>query len=350
MSLIAVKNRLKQPRVFRNSVSSFRWVPYTVLMNAALFFFVLSFTLLAINSGRNSFELTQIWHAVFSPQNGDFISTIIWEVRLPRVVTAVFAGAALGISGAIFQSISRNPLGSPDIIGFTTGAASGAIVYLIFIGESNLGIAVSAMLGGIVTAVFVYVLSLKFGTIGSYRLVLIGIGVGATLAALNGLLLVKGDINAAASANVWLAGSLNARQWEQAVPLAVGVMVLLPAILQASHKLSLIEMGDELAQQLGVNVHRTRLLLTFYAVILASLATAAAGPIAFIALAAPQLASRVVGGKGVPVLSAALMGALLLVGADWLSLTLPFNMAMPIGLMTAFIGGLYLLWVVTKLK
>lgn len=341
---------LDKQRVWRSSAVSFRWVARTYLMNLLLFLLVCLLAVLAINSGRNSFDFDLIWQALLNPYDEGFVSKIIWDVRLPRLVTAIFAGAALGISGAIFQSISCNPLGSPDIIGFTTGAASGAIFYLIFLGESNLGVAVSAIIGGVATAVIVYMLSIKFGTIGSYRLVLIGIGVGATLAAFNGLLLVKGDINSAAAANIWLAGSLNARQWEQIIPLMAGVLFLLPLILLTSHRLSLIEMGDELAQQLGVNVQFTRLSLTFYAVILASLATAAAGPIAFIALAAPQLAKRVTRTKAVPVLGAALMGAVLLLAADWLSLTLPFDMALPIGLMTAFIGGLYLLWVVTKLR
>lgn len=345
-----MKTSMHHTRVWQQAWFSFRWTPQVVLINSLVLFALITFAMLALNSGRNAFGFEAIWHALFSPHIEGFVATIIWEVRLPRLITAVFAGAALGVSGAIFQSISRNPLGSPDIIGFTTGAASGAIFYLIFIGEASLGIALAAIIGGILTAFIVYLLALKFGTISSYRLILIGLGVGATLTAFNGLLLVKGDINSAAAANIWLAGSLNARQWEQALPLMLGVLLILPIIMFNAYKLSLMEMGDELAQQLGVKVKATRLHLSFYAVILASLATAAAGPIAFIALAAPQLAKRLTASKSIPMLGAALMGALLLVIADWLSLTLPLNMALPIGLMTAFIGGSYLLWVVTKLR
>ena len=344
-----MSGNLKKSQAWRTSWSSFQWQPVHAFRTLLLLIAVMVLAAWNLNSGTNAFGFDKIVAVLWNPDDG-FVSQIIWEVRLPRLLTAVFAGAALGVSGAVFQSISRNPLGSPDIIGFTTGAASGAIFYLIFLGESSIGVAISAMIGGISTAIVMYFLSIKFGTIGSYRLVLIGIGVGATLAALNGLMLVKGDLNSAITANIWLAGSLNARQWEHVLPLAAGVLVLLPLIWVFGHQLSLIEIGDELASQLGVKVQRVRLALTFYAVALSSLATAAAGPIAFIALAAPQLAMRVTQKRGLVIFGSALMGALLLVAADLLSLTLPFEMAFPIGLVTAFIGGLYLLWLVTRVN
>jgi len=343
-----MNHELNSSKVWRLSSLSIRWKPYPILMGLTLLLLLCSIAVIALNTGRNSFGLERVFATLFNSQVSGFANTIIWDVRLPRVITAIFVGVALGVSGAIFQSISRNPLGSPDIIGFTSGSASGAIFYLIFIGETSFGIAISAIVGGVLTAIMVYFLSFKRGSISRYRLILIGIGVGSTLTALNGLMLVKGNLNSAMVANIWLTGSLNARQWENILPLVVGVFILIPLIYVSSYKLTLIEMGDELAQQLGVNVQRTRLILTFYAVLLASLATAAAGPIAFIALAAPQLASRIIRSQGVPIIGSSLMGAILLLVSDLLSQTLPFDMTLPIGLITAFVGGLYLLWIVTR--
>ena len=345
-----MKQNRNQPVVWRTAYASCRFYPKHLWVVSALLMVLVVVALSLLNSGRNAFGLETVLSILWNPAEQAFAGYIIWEIRLPRLINAMFAGAALGVSGAVFQSISRNPLGSPDIIGFTTGAASGAIFYIIFIGESNLGIAFSAIGGGMATALLVYLLSMKFGTVGSYRLILIGIGVGATLLALNGLMLVKGDLDSAMAANVWLAGSLNARQWAEAIPLMIGVLIFVPLIWAARTQLDLIEMGDDLAQQLGVNVQLTRLTTTFYAVVLASLATAAVGPIAFIALAAPQLARRLMGAKGIVVFASALMGALLLMMADLIGQLVPLQVTLPIGLMTAFIGGLYLLWMIGRLR
>ncbi|MBN8934526.1 MAG: iron chelate uptake ABC transporter family permease subunit, partial [Rhizobium pusense] len=146
------------------------------------------------------------------------------EQDLPRVLVAVFAGASLGVSGAVFQSVSRNPLGSPDVIGFTTGAATGALAQIVIFGGGPLAVALSAVLGGLVTATLVYLLSFKQGVTGGYRLVLTGIGAGATLNALNGLMLVKGSLDNAIAANLWLAGSLDARNWDHALTVVAGAL------------------------------------------------------------------------------------------------------------------------------
>ncbi len=136
---------------------------------------------------------------------------IIFRVRLPRLITALFVGASLGMAGSIFQSISRNALGSPDIIGFTTGAATGAIVQIILFNSGPFETALAAVLSGIGTALIVFLLAMKGRTTGGYRLILVGIGVGAVLSGLNTVMLVAGDLDQAASAQLWLAGSLNTR-------------------------------------------------------------------------------------------------------------------------------------------
>ncbi|WP_212591330.1 FecCD family ABC transporter permease [Brachybacterium timonense] len=275
---------------------------------------------------------------------------VVRGLRLPRVLTAVFAGAALGVSGAVFQSVSRNALGSPDVIGFTTGAATGAIVQIVVFQAEPLQISIGAVAGGLLTAAAVYVLSVKDGVTGGYRLVLVGIGVGAVLGALNGLLLMTGDLDSAIAANLWLSGSLDARKWAHALPVLIGTLLIVPLVGALARRASLMEMGDDLAQQLGVRVERTRVLLMLAAVALAGLATGAAGPIAFVALAAPQLVTRLTRARGLPVVSAAAMGACLLVTADVLAQLLPITAAVPIGRMTGILGGIYLIWLLTRSK
>ncbi|QTX04941.1 FecCD family ABC transporter permease [Agromyces archimandritae] len=265
-------------------------------------------------------------------------------IRLPRAVTALAAGAALGVAGAVFQSLSRNALGSPDVIGFTTGAATGAIAQIVLFDGDAVQVALGAAVGGIATAGVVVLLSSRGGSMGGSRLVLVGIGVGAIMAAVNDLLLVKGDLERAVEANLWRSGSLDARTWEHAVPVLIAVIVLLPAIAALIRRANLMELGDDLASQLGVPVERTRLLLVALAVLLTAAATAAVGPIAFVALAAPQLVRRLNRSAGVPVWGSAAMGALLLTIADVVTRLLPVAFQVPIGRMTGIVGGLYLIW------
>ncbi len=214
----------------------------------------------ALTIGRYTISMPDLWQ-VLSGQGSAVQERIVWNIRLPRIVTAVFVGAALGVSGGIFQSVSRNALGSPDVIGFTTGAATGAIAQIVLFEQGPVQVALAAIFGGIVTAVMVYLLSRKAGVVGGYRLILTGIGIGAVLSALNGLMLVKGNIDNAVTANLWLAGSLHARTWSHAIPVMVGVIVLVPLIMLLARQLSLMEMGDDLATQLGIRVERVRLVM-----------------------------------------------------------------------------------------
>ncbi|WDS37899.1 iron chelate uptake ABC transporter family permease subunit [Pseudoxanthomonas sp.] len=298
--------------------------------------------------GRMALSPAEVFQVLLGHGDGGIVARVVLDIRLPRALTALFAGAALGISGAIFQSVSRNALGSPDVIGFTVGAATGAIAQIVLFGGGALQVALAAVLGGCATAVLVYLLSLRAGVSGGYRLVLVGVGIGAILDALNGLMLVKGDLDTAVMANLWRAGSLDARTWDHAVPVLLGVVVLLPLVQAMARRLELIEMGDDLACQLGIGVERTRLLAIACGVVLAALATGAAGPIAFVALAAPQLAMRLCSGGRRPVLASAAMAACLLLVADLVAQLMPWSITLPIGRMTGMVGGAYLLWLLTR--
>ncbi|MET9323793.1 iron chelate uptake ABC transporter family permease subunit [Streptomyces sp. NPDC003038] len=275
---------------------------------------------------------------------------IVNDLRLPRVLVAVLVGAALGMSGAVFQSVSRNPLGSPDLLGFGYGSAVGALTVIIVFNGSATAVAAGALVGGLLAGVAVYLLAYKQGVQG-YRLVLVGIGASAMLVAVIQYLLTKAQLVEATRAMVWLTGSLAGRDWAQVWPLLVTCAVLFPLVLGQGRALRMMEMGDDAAYALGVRVERTRLLLMLAAILLTTAASAAAGPISFVALAAPQLARRLTRSPGGSLLTAALMGSVLLLVSDWASQRAFGSDQLPVGVVTGLVGGVYLLWLlVTERK
>ncbi|GAA2302178.1 iron chelate uptake ABC transporter family permease subunit [Streptomyces hawaiiensis] len=272
---------------------------------------------------------------------------IVNELRLPRVLVGLLVGASLGLGGALFQAISRNPLGSPDVLGLGQGATAGALTVIVLTSGSANQVAVGALVGGLVTGLAIYVLAWKRGVHG-YRLVLVGIGVSAIVTAVNGYLLTKSDIVDAARAVVWMTGSLDGRDWDQVWPLLALTAVLVPLVLVNARGLRMMEMGDDVSYALGVRVERVRLLLMVAAVLLTASATAAAGPVSFVALTAPQLARRLTRSPGPNLLSSLCMGAALLVVADWVSQRAFGAEQLPVGVVTGVLGGVYLLWLLVS--
>ncbi|PKF81159.1 Fe(3+)-siderophore ABC transporter permease [Vibrio sp. vnigr-6D03] len=334
--------------VWRIGDYSVSYQPRYIVVASVLLFIIFTLSAYSMTLGKFNISMIQVVDAIVGVGEGGVKERVILNIRLPKVLTAVFVGAALGISGAVFQSVSRNTLGSPDVIGFTTGAATGAIAQIVLFEQGALEVALAAIAGGILTAIIVYLLAVKAGVVGGYRLILTGIGIGSILSALNGLMLVKGSLDSSMTANLWLAGSLHARTWTHVYPVILGVCLLLPAMMILKRSLSMVEMGDDIATQLGIRVERVRLSMIFFAVILAALATGAAGPIAFIALAAPQLVCRLRQSQALSLFSSALMGALLVLAADILIQWLPFQASVPIGRMTGIVGGIYLIWLLTR--
>jgi iron-siderophore transport system permease protein len=267
---------------------------------------------------------------------------IVETLRLPRVLTGLLVGGALGIAGAIFQGVARNPLGSPDVIGFTTGSATGALVVILAVQGSSTGIAAGSIAGGVLSAVAVYVLAWRRGVHG-YRLVLVGIGVSAMLESVNTYLITRATRDDAFAAAHWLVGSLNGRGWEHVWPVSAALAVLVPVALLLTRQLALLEIGDEVASGLGVSVERSRIALIGVGVALTAVATASAGPIVFVALAAPQIARRLAGTAEPGLFLAALMGAALLLASDLLAQR-AFGVDLPVGVVTGAVGGVYLGW------
>ncbi|GAA3726027.1 FecCD family ABC transporter permease [Gordonia hankookensis] len=277
-----------------------------------------------------------------------FERLVITQWRAPRVAAALVLGAALGMSGAIFQSLTRNPLGSPDIIGFNTGAYTGALVIILVVGSDHrYGTAAGALVGGVATALAVYLFAFKQGVQG-FRLIIVGIGISAMLASLNTWLILKADLDDAMSAATWGAGTLNGITWADATPVLVVMAVLVPFVLIAGYLGPLMEMGDDTARSFGIRVEPTRLFVIVLGVALTAVATAVAGPIAFVSLAAPQLARRLTRSAGVPLAPAAAMGALLLVASDYIAQHAFAPTELPVGVVTASIGGVYLIWLLAQ--
>jgi len=272
---------------------------------------------------------------------------IVVTLRLPRVLVALLVGAALAVSGAVFQSLTRNPLGSPDFIGLTTGASTGALVVILVLDGRGLPVAIGAMVGCAATSVAVYLLAFRRGT-SAFRLILMGIGVSALLESANSFLLVRARLSDALAAQVWLIGSIGGRSFTDVALVGTPFAVILPVLLLLARHLSMLNLGDETAALNGVPVERSRAALALSAVVLAATATAAAGPVAFVALAAPHLAARLTRAPGPGILPAAAMGAVLMVAGDWIAQRVLPAKDVPVGVVTAALGGAYLTWLLAR--
>lgn len=272
--------------------------------------------------------------------------TVVQTLRLPRIVAAVIFGAGLAVSGALFQSLTRNPLGSPDVVGFTSGAYTGALVAIVFVGGGIASTLVGSVVGGTVAAVLVYALSAG-GHSGRTRLIVVGIGIGAMFTAVNHWLILTADLDTALAAAVWGAGSLNGLTWAQLLPAGAAVVVLIGCAAAVTRAMRLLEMGDDLAASLGVRIGRTKLVLVAIGITLTAAVTAIAGPIAFVALVAPHLAKRLLPDQ-TPLLATALMGSVLLLASDTVAARLFAPVQLPAGMVTICLGGAYLLWLLAR--
>lgn len=296
----------------------------------------------ALMLGDYELSPREVLAALFGSGDDPLGNYFVDQVRAPRVVTAMVVGAALAVAGALFQTVTGNPLGSPDIIGFTTGAATGALIQIIVVGADSAGVSFGALAGGLGTAALVYGLSRRYGLTGQ-RLVLVGLGVGSMLAALNTLLVVRASLVAAQTAAQWLAGSLNAVLWPRATVTLVAVAVLLVVAGFLARPIELIALGDDLARGVGVRTQGTRTAAVLVGVALVSVATAATGPLAFVALAAPQVARRVAGTSSPGLASAALTGALMVLVSDLVAQRLFAPAELAVGVVTGAVGGVYLI-------
>lgn len=332
--------------------ASFVWRPRVVAV--CVFLAVAAFLFMCIGLGRGDYPLSLTDVLSVLVGGGERAHRfVVLDLRLPRGIAALVIGAALGLSGAITQSLARNSLASPDILGITAGAGAAAVALLVVTGGGTvvgalalLGLPLAALLGALLTATAIYALSWRGGVDG-FRLVLIGIGVNAMLLALVNWMLVSADINDVSRAQVWLTGSLNNIGWNQIVPTAVALVVIGIWTLIAGFTLGALRLGDDTARALGIRLQSQQGLLLIASCALAGIAVAAAGPIGFVALAAPQIALRLTRSAGPPLFASALAGAALVAGADVIARTiLPVNL--PVGLVTSALGGPFLLYLLVR--
>ncbi len=314
----------------------------TLLAGGALLLATAAVALVNLSSGDFPVPVGAVLRSLLG-QGDTGTDFIVYDLRLPRVLTTLLVGAALGASGAIFQGLTRNPLGSPDFVGLTVGAATGALIVILILGRGGPAIAAGAILGCLLTAVSIYRLAFRRG-VQPFRLVLMGIGVSALLDAVNSYLIYRARLDEAVEAQVWLIGSVNGPGWTEVALVGGALAVLLPVALHFGRHLDMLALGDETAVLHGVPVERSRAVLALAGVGLAAGATAAAGPISFVALAAGPLAARLTRSPRAGLLPAALMGAALLVASDGLAQHVLPGHDIPVGVVTAALGGVYLTW------
>ncbi|ACB01127.1 FecCD transport family; iron compound ABC transporter (plasmid) [Picosynechococcus sp. PCC 7002] len=282
--------------------------------------------------------------------NGDSdASFVLLTLRLPRILVAWLVGVGLAIAGTIIQSLTRNPLAEPGIIGINSGAALAAVsLIVIFPGVSVAVLPLAAFGGALAVTVLIYLIAWQGGS-SPLRLILVGIGFNLIAAALTNLLVTFGNINQVSQALVWLAGSVYGRSWEQAIALVPWIVIGSSVAWLMSKELNGFHLGDDLAQGLGVSIEVRRGLLILVSTALAGASVATAGAIGFVGLVAPHIARQWVGNVHQGLLpTAALMGGCLVVVADLIGRVLFAPLELPCGIITAILGAPYFLYLLIK--
>ncbi|MCF2529685.1 FecCD family ABC transporter permease [Yinghuangia soli] len=343
-----------QPRVaagVRFGRVSFVWRPRAVLVTALLAAATFAVFCVSVSIGDFRISLPRVVATIFG--RGDpFDEFVVMDLRMPRALAGLVVGIAMGVSGALIQSLARNPLASPDILGVTGGASAVAVFLVTVSGGASaavagtVGLSTAALAGGLGTGLLVYALTWRRG-IDGFRLVLIGISVSAVMQALTTWLLATADIRDVAKAQAWLVGSLDNRSWEEVRIAFWCTLVLLVVVVSAAFQFKPLHLGDEVAAGLGVRYSAVRAVLMLCAVLLAGAAVSAAGPVPFVALVAPQIAMRLVGSPTPPLAASGLAGALLLIGSDLVART-ALPTALPVGVVTAAIGGPFLVYLLVR--
>lgn len=270
-------------------------------------------------------------------------SFIVMEAKLPRAVLGALAGAAFGAAGAMFQTTLRNPLASPDIIGISLGASAAAVVVITFYDGQGFVVPLAALAGALAVSLAMYLVA-RGTSFAGQRMVLMGIGIAALLGSVIQFVMTRTSIQDAQAALVWLTGSLNRASWPLIAVLAVGIALLLPALAANVRRMRVAELGDDLSATLGSPASGARLGLLI-AVALSAFATAATGPISFVAFLSGPIARRLTGGR-TSLWAAALVGAVIVVGSDYLGDYLIPDVNLPVGVVTGALGAPIMLAVV----
>src|SRR5690625_2838403 len=279
-------------------------------------------------------------------QGDEFLSFLLFELRVPRILAAVIAGAGLGAGGCLLQTMARNRLATPNIVGLDNGATAFAIASIVVV-PLSLATPALALVGAATAAALAFGLSGGMGSKG-YRFIVMGVGIGAVFGALTNFMLARTDMDSANAAYPWTVGSLNARPEESVWWMFVCLLFCLPLGAFLSRSLNIMRLSDEVAISLGVAMRRVRWLTLATTVCLTGFAVALAGPVGMIALVAPEAARHFIAANRVSVWHAALFGSLFLLLADIVGQRLWSPVEIPVGLITAIVGSPYLIWLLLR--
>jgi iron complex transport system permease protein len=275
-------------------------------------------------------------------------SFTVGQLRLPRALLSVLAGLSFGLGGVAFQTMLRNPLASPDIIGISSGASAAAVFAIVVLSMNGAAVSIFAVLSGLAIAMLVYALSFRDGVAGT-RLILVGIGVSAMLESFIAYVLSSAPAWNLQEAMRWLTGSVNGARLDQLAPLLLALMIFGGLLLSRQRDLEILRLGDDTAAALGTNVARTRVIIIIAAVGMISFATAIAGPISFVAFLSGPIAARIFRSKGSLLLPAALIGAILVLVGDYIGqFLLPGRY--PVGVITGALGAPYLIYLIIRVN
>ena len=317
--------------------------PRHVLIGLMLLALGLAVAVAALRLGKFTVSTQEVLDAL-QGRGRRIVQVVVVTWKLPRILLGLVAGLALGVAGAVFQTITRNPLGSPDLIGFSTGAQTGILVSVLLLPGSMLSTSLASFIGGAAVGAVTYLVSLRGGFTG-LRFILVGIAISSMLVSVNRWLLVRVDDDEGLGALKAITGSLGAARWPVVTPACLAIGVTVALTLLASRHLRVLSLGEQVATILGSPTRRASALLILLGTVLVAVVTRAAGPIGFVALVAPHLARFLTGSPQPPLLVSGLTGSLLLGGADLLSQLLLESM--PVSVATNAVGGLYLMVALT---
>ena len=312
-----------------------------IIANVSLIAIVLCICIMMLLYGNTNYSLDVVIR-VLRGENIQGANFAIATLRLPRMLSGLLVGIAFGIAGNTFQTMLRNPLASPDIIGVTSGSSVAAVFCILVLGLSGPAVSIISVISGLLVSMLIYLLSKDISFSGS-RLILIGIGIQVMLQAAISFLLLKASQYDVPGAMRWLSGSLNGMTMKGIPTLFIVVMVFGIISLLFTKYLQVLELGDEFATTLGIRLNLVRIILILSAVFLIAFATSTTGPIAFVAFLAGPIASKIVGHGSSNVLASGLVGALLVLSSDMIGQYV-FSTRFPVGVITGILGAPYMLF------
>ena len=322
--------------------NAWRMTVVLVFLGAALAALVLSMAF-----GSADITIAKIWHTLWSPTLQDTQDMVIWNIRFPRNIVAALVGANLAVAGAILQAVMKNPLADPQIVGVSSGAGLAGVIILILFPSWEYLVPMVAFVGALAAALMVDA-SAGHNGIRPTRIILAGVAVAAFLGSgISALLVFYGD--RVQGALLWMVGGLSARSWPQVYVLAPYTVVGLILAFLGSRRLTILSLGDETAKGLGLPVEQTRFMMTAVAAFLAASAVSVAGLIGFVGLVIPHIARMIIGTEYRFLLpGSAFLGAAVLVISDTLGRVLFSPVEVPVGIIMAFFGAPFFLWLLRR--